>query len=97
MVRLITPSVSPQLCVPGQVVVIKVINFVVETMVSTDLVMVGVIGTGIIVRLVSTVVFVRVIGTVEVVDPFVITVEVTGQVVVLLILVSKHLEYLTKT
>ena len=35
-------------------------------------------------RLVSTVVLVRVTGTVEIVDSFVITVEVTGQVVVLL-------------
>ena len=35
-------------------------------------------------RLVSTVVLVRVIGTVEMVDSFVITVEITGQVVVLL-------------
>ncbi len=57
-------------------------------MVSTDLVVMGVTGTGIVVRLVKTVVFVRVIGTVEVVDSFVITVEVIGQVVVLLNQVS---------
>ena len=57
-------------------------------MVSTDLVVMGVTGTGIVVRLVSTVVLVRVIGTVEVVDSFVITVEVIGQVVVLLSQVS---------
>ncbi len=57
-------------------------------MVSTDLVMMGVTGTGIVVRLVNTVVFVRVIGTVDVVDSFVITVEVIGQVVVLLNQVS---------
>lgn len=57
---------------------------VVETTVSTDLVVIGVIGTGTVVMLISTVVFVRVTGTVEVVDSFVMTVEVTGQVVVLL-------------
>ena len=60
----------------------------VETTVSTDLVMIGVTGTGIVFRLVSTIISVRVTGTVEVVDSFVITVEVTGQVVVLLDLVS---------
>lgn len=53
-------------------------------MVSTGLVMIDVTGMGIVVRLVSTVVFVRVTGTVEVVDSFVITVELIGQVVVLL-------------
>ena len=53
-------------------------------MVSTGLVAIDVTETGIVVRLVSTVVFVRVRGTVEVVDSFVITVEVIGQVVVLL-------------
>ena len=53
-------------------------------MVSTGLVMTDVTGTGIVVRLVSTVVFVRVTGTVEVVDSFVIVVDVIGQVVVLL-------------
>ena len=35
-------------------------------------------------RLVHTVVLVRVMGTIELVDSFVITVEITGQVVVLL-------------
>ena len=53
-------------------------------MVSTGLVMIDMTGMGIVVRLVSTVVFVRVTGTVEVVDSFVITVELIGQVVVLL-------------
>ena len=53
-------------------------------MVSTGLVAIDVTEMGIVVRLVSTVVFVRVRGTVEVVDSFVITVEVIGQVVVLL-------------
>lgn len=55
----------------------------VETTVSTDLVITGVTDTGIVVRLVSTIVFVRVTGTVDVLDCFVMTVEVTGQVVVL--------------
>lgn len=56
--------------------------------------MTGVIGTGIVVRLVSMVVFVRVTGTVKIVDSFVMTDEVTGQVVVLLILVSIYFEFL---
>ena len=68
----------------------------VETTVSTDLVTTGVMGTGIVVRLVSTVVFVRVTGTVEVVDSFVMTVEVTGQVVVLLNLISIYFKLLSK-
>ena len=68
----------------------------VETTVSTDLVTTGVMGTGIMVRLVSTVVFVRVTGTVEVVDSFVMTVEVTGQVVVLLNLISIYFKLLSK-
>lgn len=68
----------------------------VDTTVSTDLVIIGVTGTGIVVRLVITVVFVRVTGTVAVVDPFVMTVEVTGQVVVLLNLVSIYFELLIK-
>lgn len=67
-----------------------------ETTVSTDLVTTGVMGTGIMVRLVSTVVFVRVTGTVEVVDSFVMTVEVTGQVVVLLNLISIYFKLLSK-
>lgn len=67
-----------------------------DTTVSTDLVIIGVTGTGIVVRLVITVVFVRVTGTVAVVDPFVMTVEVTGQVVVLLNLVSIYFELLIK-
>lgn len=67
-----------------------------ETTVSTDLVTTGVMGTGIVVRLVSTVVFVRVTGTVEVVDSFVMTVEVTGQVVVLLNLISIYFKLLSK-
>ena len=46
-----------------------------------------VLRTGIIVRLVSTVVVVSVRGTVKTVDSLVMTVEVIGQVVILLILV----------
>ena len=69
----------------------------VETTLSTDLVMIGVMGTGIVVRLVSTVVSVRVTGTVEVVDFIVMTVEVTGQVVVLLNSVSIYLELLIRS
>ena len=61
-----------------------VINLVVEATVSADLVIICEYGTGIVVRLVSTVVLVRVMGTVEIFDSFVITVEITGQVVVLL-------------
>lgn len=57
-------------------------SFVVDKTVSTGLVTIDVTGTGIVVRLVSTVVFVRVMGTVDVMDALVITVEVTGQVVV---------------
>ena len=52
--------------------------------VSADLVVKGVTWTGIVLRLVNTVVFVRVRGSIEVVDPFVIVVAVTGHVVVLL-------------
>lgn len=59
-------------------------SFSVETTLSTDSVMIDVMGTGIVVMLVSTIVFVRVTGTVEVVDALVMTVDVTGQVVVLL-------------
>lgn len=59
--------------------------------------MIGVMGTGIVVRLVSTVVSVRVTGTVEVVDFIVMTVEVTGQVVVLLNSVSIYLELLIRS
>ena len=55
-----------------------------EKIVSTGLVTTDVTGRGNVVRLVSTVVFVRVIGTVDVVDSFVIILEVIGQVVVLL-------------
>lgn len=54
----------------------------VDKTVSIGLVTVDVTATGIVVRLVSTVVFVRVMGTVDVTDALVITVEVTGQVVV---------------
>lgn len=61
------------------------INFAVELTVSTGWVTVDATGTGIVVMLVSTVVFVRVTGTVDVMDALVITVEVIGQVVVLLI------------
>ena len=50
-------------------------------MVSTSLVVVT--GTEIVMMLVNMIVFVSVISTVEVVDSFVMTVEVTGQVVVL--------------
>lgn len=57
-------------------------SFVVDKTVSIGLVTVDVTATGIVVRLVSTVVFVRVTGTVDVTDALVITVEVTGQVVV---------------
>lgn len=87
-------SLRSESSVPGQVVVVYVISFVVETTVPTDLVMTGVIGTVIVVRLVSTVVFVRVTGTVKIVDPFVMTVEVTGQVVVLSNSVSIYFELL---
>lgn len=59
--------------------------------------MIGVMGTGIVVRLVSTVVSVRVTGTVEVVDFIVMTVEVTGQVVVLLNSVSIYLKLLIRS
>lgn len=62
-------------------------SFVVDKTVSTGLVTIDVTGTGIVVRLVSTVVFVRVMGTVDVMDALVITVDVIGQVVVLLIYV----------
>lgn len=68
--------------IPGKLVVVYVMSFVVDKTVSTGLVTVDVTGTGIVVRLVITVVFVRVMGTVEVMDALVITVEVTGQVVV---------------
>ena len=61
-----------------------VTNLVVEATVSADLVIICEYVTGIVVRLVSTVVLVRVMGTVEIVDSFVITVEIIGQVVVLL-------------
>ena len=61
-----------------------VINSVVEATVSADLVIICEYGTRVVVRLVHTVVLVRVMGTVELVDSFVIMVEVTGQVVVLL-------------
>lgn len=60
--------------------------------------MLGVTGTGIVVRLISTVVFVRVTGTVEAVDSFVMTVEVTGQVVVLLkLVISIYFDVLTES
>ena len=74
--------------------VLYVINLVVDTTVSTELVIIGVMGTGIVVRLVITVVCVRVTGIVEIVDSFVITVEVTGQVVVLINWVSVYFEAL---
>ena len=79
----LTVFLSSRLHIPGQEVVVYVINLVVEA-VSADLVIIGELGTGIVVRPISTVVLVRVTGTVEIVDSFVITVEVTGQVVVLL-------------
>ena len=77
-------SLNCGLALPGHAVVVYVINLVVNLSVSTGLVvMIGVDGMGIVVRLVSMVVFVRMTGTVETTDPFVIMVEVTGQVVVL--------------